>query len=364
MLDTVVIGAGQAGLSAAYHLHRLGLDFVVLDANEKPGGAWQHRWDSLTMHDVHGVADLPGMDAPVAASGERANVAVPRYFANYEQRFHLPVLRPVTVTAVHSEDRAAPLTIDTSADTFVTRTVINATGTWDTPFVPYYPGADVFAGSQFHTATYPGPQFFAGLRVVVVGGGASAVQFLGELAGTASALMWVTRREPVWRTDEFNPDAGREAVAMVEDRVRQGLPPRSVVSVTGLVLRPQEQLAKSLGIYEARRSMFDHLEVDGVRWPDGSFEPVDAVIWATGFRPSVAHLTALRLRGREGGIQLAAPRDPHTFTAAVRDPRIQFVGYGPSASTIGATRAGRVAALAARDYLEATKPSFPGPGIA
>ena len=56
---------------------------------------------------------------------------------------------------------------------------------------------------------------------VVVGGGASAVQFLGELAPVTETL-WVTRREPVWRTDEFTPDAGRAAVALVEDRVRSG----------------------------------------------------------------------------------------------------------------------------------------------
>ena len=87
----VVIGAGQAGLSSAYHLVRRGLaphrDFVVLDANDGPGGAWRHRWDSLTMADVHGVADLPGVPAPDHGSAAPANVTAPAYFADYEQRF-------------------------------------------------------------------------------------------------------------------------------------------------------------------------------------------------------------------------------------------------------------------------------------
>ena len=69
-VGAVVIGAGQAGLSAAYHLQRLGIGFVVLDANERAGGAWQHRWDSLTMRDVHGVAALPDAAAPGAAPCE------------------------------------------------------------------------------------------------------------------------------------------------------------------------------------------------------------------------------------------------------------------------------------------------------
>lgn len=86
-VEAVVIGAGQAGLSAAHHLQRLVIDFVVLDANDGPGGAWRHRWDSLTMADVHGVADLPGVPAPDHGSAAPANVTAPAFFADYEQRF-------------------------------------------------------------------------------------------------------------------------------------------------------------------------------------------------------------------------------------------------------------------------------------
>ena len=64
VLDSVVIGAGQAGLAASYFLLQRRVAHVVLDANPEPGGAWQHRWDSLSMNDVHGVADLPGAAAP------------------------------------------------------------------------------------------------------------------------------------------------------------------------------------------------------------------------------------------------------------------------------------------------------------
>lgn len=367
-VDAVVIGAGQAGLSAAYHLKRLGIDFVVLDANPAAGGAWQHRWDSLTMHDVHGVADLPGADAPAWDRTARANVEVPRYFAEYERRFDLPVERPVRVLRVESEalrehgDRPSPeaaqeparLLVHTDRGTWRARSLVNATGTWDRPFLPHYPGVETFRGEQFHTASYPGPAALAGKRVVVIGGGASAVQFLGELAGVAD-LAWVTRRPPVWRTSDFNSDAGREAVALVEERVKRGLPPESVVSVTGLMLRDQERTAREMGIYDARREMFTSIEPDGVRFADGSFQPADVLLWATGFRPSIKHLAPLGLRSPEGGIELLAPRDPHTFTTSAVDGRIHFVGYGPSASTIGATRAGRVAALAVRDQLTLRK---------
>ena len=140
-------------------------------------------------------------------------------------------------------------------------------------------------------------------------------------------------------------------MALVEERVRRGLPPASVVSVTGLALRPQEQEAERLGAYE-RRPMFARIEPDGVRWADGTFEPVDVILWATGFRPAVGHLAPLRLRSAYGGIQLerrATCRRGH----GSRDPRVQLVGYGPSASTIGANRAGRAAAAAVARRLPA-----------
>jgi cation diffusion facilitator CzcD-associated flavoprotein CzcO len=344
--DSLVIGAGQAGLSASRHLVRRGIDHLVLDANEAPGGAWQHRWDSLGMDDVHGIADLPDAIAPSRSSAP-ANAVVPTYFADYERRFELPVLRPVAVDRVTSEGDL--LVAHAGERTWHARTLVNATGTWSQPFVPHYPGIETFGGEQLHTADYPGPEHFVGKRVLVVGGGASAVQFLGELAPVAETV-WVTRREPVWRTDDFNPDAGLEAVTMVADRVRRGLPPASVVSVTGLALRPQEREAERLGAYR-RRPMFARIEPEGVRWSDGSVEHVDVILWATGFRPAVAHLAPLRLRSSEGGIQLEVGAAVQSAVTAVRDRRVQLVGYGPSASTLGANRAGRAAAIAVQRWL-------------
>ena len=349
VLQSVVVGAGQAGLSAAHHLLRRGLrawdDVVVLDANAAPGGAWQHRWDTLTMADVHGVAALPDDDAP-PTSGERANAVVPAVFGDYERHQGVPVVRPVRVERVedHPEDPAL-LRVVGCGRTWATRTLVNATGTWERPFVPSYPGGATFRGRQLHTQGYRGPADLAGQHVVVVGGGLSAVQILAEVSEVATTT-WVTRREPVWRTTPFTAEEGRAAVALVEERVRQGLPPQSVVSVTGLMLRAQERAAAERGVY-VRRPMFERIEPDGVVWPDGTRQRADVLLWATGFRPDVGHLAPLGLRTPEGGIQLDG-------TTAVRDARVQLVGFGPSASTIGANRAGRVAARGVAAWLERT----------
>ncbi|WP_211216233.1 FAD-dependent oxidoreductase [Longispora albida] len=340
----VVIGAGQAGLSAAYHLKRMGVDLVVLDANDRAGGAWQHRWDTLTMHDVHGISTLPGMPVPEARDTDRANDLIPRYFASYEAQFGLPILRPVHVTSVreHGDGRLA---VESDAGTFAARAIVNATGTWNRPFIPSYPGAETFRGRQIHTAGYHGPAEFAGQHVIVVGGGHSAVQLLAELSDVASTT-WVTRRPPLWRDPDskFGPEQGRAAVAMVAERVKAGLPPQSVVSVTGLHLREQERAAAARGVYE-RLPMFTEITPEGVRWADGSTSRADAILWATGFRPDVAHLAPLHLREHSGGIALDGTR-------ALRDPRVHLVGYGPSASTIGGNRAGYAAARELRAYLQ------------
>lgn len=356
-LDVVVIGAGQAGLSAAYHLRRAGLepdrDFVVLDHAPRPGGAWQFRWPSLTYGKVHGMHALPGMELTDADDSRPSSEVIGAYFDAYEHRFDLRVHRPVEVNAVREGGEAGVgrLLTETSEGTYATRALINATGTWDRPFWPRYPGQETFRGRQLHTANYPGPEEFAGQRVIVVGGGASGTQHLMEIAEVADATYWVTRRPPVFREGPFGEEQGRAAVAMVEERVRLGLPPESVVSVTGLPLTDAVRRAREEGVLD-RLPMFERITPDGVTWADGREVEADVILWATGFRAAVDHLAPLKLREPGGGIRVENTR-------AVRDERVHLVGYGPSASTIGANRAGRAAVRSITRLLERTESGEP-----
>jgi cation diffusion facilitator CzcD-associated flavoprotein CzcO len=340
----VVIGAGQAGLSSAYFLRRAGLDHVVLDANPAPGGAWQHRWPSLRMATVHGIFDLPGMHFDRPSPEEPAATAVPEYFAAYEKTFDLDVRRPVTVDAVRYGE-AGRLVVRTDAGDWAARAVINATGTWTKPFWPRYPGQETFLGRQLHTAGYRGPEEFAGKRVVIVGGGTSAVQLLLEISEVATTT-WVTRQPQVFREGPFTEEYGRAVVAMVDERVRAGLPPQSVVHATGLALTPQVVEARRRGFLN-RRPMFDRITPNGVAWADGSTVPADVILWCTGWRAALDHLAPLGIRGPGGGITMDGTR-------VVAEPRLHLVGYGPSASTVGANRAGRVAVRQLRELITAT----------
>jgi cation diffusion facilitator CzcD-associated flavoprotein CzcO len=341
-VDVLVIGAGQAGLSASYFLRHYGVEHVVLDGNAGPGGAWRHRWSSLRLGKVHGIHDLPDMPLGEPDESLPASEVVSAYFARFERENALPVQRPVRVTSVR-ENGDGRLLVVTDRGECVARAVINATGTWDRPFWPHYPGQDTFRGRQLHTAGYQGPEEFAGKRVVVVGGGASGTQALAEISLVAAETTWVTRRPPVWREGPFKEQDGRAAVALVDERVRAGLPPISVVGVTGLGVTPDVADARARGVME-RLPMFDRVVPDGVAWDNGRHVEADVILWATGFRAALDHLAPLHLRAPGGGITMDGTR-------VVPDPRVHLVGYGPSASTVGATRAGRAAAREVRDLL-------------
>lgn len=354
-----VIGAGQAGLSAAHHLQRRGFvsaltdpgavrTFVALDAEDAPGGAWRHRWESLRMATVNGIFELPSFPPPPVDPDEPSRTAVPRYFAAFEHERGLPVLRPVAVRSVTRTD-ARPdgdLLVDTDAGRWRTRVVVNATGTWNEPVLPRYPGQEAFRGRQLHTRDYVSAAELAGLRVAVVGGGISAVQQLEEISRTATVL-WYTRREPVFLDGGFRPEVeGRKIIAAVTADAEAGLLTGSVVSYTGLPWAPYVLAARERGVLD-RRPMFAAIEPDGLRGADGSFTPVDVILWATGFRAALTHLDPLGLRNIRGGITLRG-------TQVADEPRVHLVGFGPSQSTVGANRAGRDAVVALSRYLRDT----------
>jgi hypothetical protein len=303
------------------------------------------------MATVNGISDLPGIPKPDVDPAEPSSGFLSRYFRDYEDGLGLNIVRPVKVRSVSREDHdpAGRLRVDTSAGSWSARAVINATGTWTRPFWPIYPGQATFRGRQLHVADYVAAEEFRGKHVIVVGGGISAVGLLDEISRVTSTS-WFTRREPIWRDAGFDQKAGHDAVALVEERVRQGLPPQSVVAVTGLIWTPSLRAAAARGALE-RHAMFAAIEPDGVRMADGSFLAADVILWATGFRAELEHLAPLHLRGAGGGIAMDG-----TMVAA--EERVHLVGYGPSSSTIGANRAGRAAVAGILKMLGSRSPAL------
>ncbi|MFE7756809.1 ArsO family NAD(P)H-dependent flavin-containing monooxygenase [Streptomyces sp. NPDC057418] len=342
-VDVVVIGGGQAGLAAGYHLRRLGLDFVVLDAQATPGGAWQHTWDSLHLFSPAAHSSLPGRIMPPQAAETYPGAAhVVDYLTDYEQRYDIPVLRPVQVEAVHRD--GAHLRVESAAGSWSARTVISATGTWWRPFVPAIPGRTEFKGRQLHTVDYRRRADLAGKRVIVVGGGNSGAQIAADLAHDTD-LTWVTRRPARFLADDIDgralfDHATARRRALDEGRTDTG----GVASLGDIVAVPPVREARDAGLLKAE-PMFTRLTATGAEWADGTRARADAIVWCTGFRPALSHLAPLGLRGSRGRI-------PTAGTQALREPRLHLLGYGDwtgpaSATLIGVGRPAREAARTA-----------------
>lgn len=346
-LDVLVVGGGQAGLAAGYFLRRGGLAFRILDGNARPGGSWPHYWDSLQLFSPAQWSSLPGWPMPVGAHLFPHRDDVVAYLAAYEARYALPVRRPVEVRSLARGDGV--LVADTSDGQVSARAVLMCTGNFRSPHVPSVPGQDVFRGRQLHSADYRRPSEFAGQRVLVVGGGNSGAQIFAELVDVANAT-WVTLDEPVLLPDDVDGRVLFERATLRYQAQQAGLPPPDLPGGFGdVVMVPPVRAARDRGLLTAVRP-FERFTRDGVAWPDGREEAVDAVIWCTGFRPALEALATLGIVGSDGRVAVDGMH-------ARAEPRLWLMGYGTwtgeaSATLIGITRHARQAVAEIQAYLD------------
>lgn len=335
--DVVVIGGGQAGLSVGYYLRRTGLNYVILDGQSEPGGAWLHGWDSLQLFSPAQWSSLPGWLFPGKHDRYPARDEVISYLAQYEERYRLPVIRPVKVNAVSRV--GAAFEIETTKGIFKAKAVVSATGSWQNPFIPEYPGRDEFEGVQIHSANYRSPAEFDGQTVMIVGAGNSGAQIMAELSLRTKSI-WVTLDVPQYLPDDVD---GR----ILFDRASEQY--RSLTAGNGSVSKPADLLGHIVmvaPVREARdkdalhsRRPFIRFTRTGVVWPDESESQIDAVIWCTGFKPALEHLRPLGVVNEKGRADVQGNR-------SIREPRLWLAGYGnwtgfASATLIGVGRTAR-----------------------
>jgi cation diffusion facilitator CzcD-associated flavoprotein CzcO len=344
--DVVIIGGGQAALATAYFLRRTGLSFVILDAEDGPGGAWRHGWESLRLFSPATWSSIAGWMMPPVQEGYPTRNHVIDYLTRYEARYQLPVERPVRVTSVERINGA--LRVHAEHGHWDAGAVVSATGTWSNPYIPEYPGCELFCGQQLHSAHYVEAQPFAGKRVLVVGGGNSGAQILAEVSKVADAT-WVTPTDPLFLPDDVD---GRVLFERATERWKAQQGGRVIDQPVGglgdVVMVPPVVDARERGVLHAVRP-FTRFTRDGVIWPDGTSTRVDAVIWCTGFKPALSHLANLGLINDEGRVEVEGTR-------AVHEPLLWLVGYGEwtgsaSATLIGVTRTARSTATEIEQFL-------------
>jgi putative flavoprotein involved in K+ transport len=285
LLDVVVVGGSQAGLTMAWHLTQQGLRFVVLEAGPEVGHVWRSRWDSLKLFTPSQYDALPGMAFPASADTYPTKDPVADYLQAYAAAFQLPVRLNARVTSLTRTDDG--FEVRTAQDTFRARQVVVATGPFQVPFVPPMASKLDPAVTQVHSADYRNPQALPEGPVLVVGGGNSGFQIAEELAATRQVDLSVAERVPMLPQRL----AGRDLfwwltrLGLLRVTVNSRLGRR--VSRREFIIGTNKRRLRKAGV-RFRPRLID-AEGRTVRFADhGLLEDVGVVVWATGYRSDYA----------------------------------------------------------------------------
>jgi putative flavoprotein involved in K+ transport len=296
--DVVVIGGGQSGLAAARALQAQGISPVVLEAGPEPAGSWPHYYDSLALFSPARYSAMPGLDFPGDPGHYPHRDEVVAYLRRYAASLGADIRTHTPVTAVEAHGQGGFFVHTATGQSFHAAGVVAATGSFGNPYVPALPGQDHFTGRLLHVAGYRSPHQHAGERVIVVGGGNSAVQVGYELAQVATVTL--APRHPV----TFHPQCrgGQDLHHWLVSSGFDLLPPEWLSHYLGdrwVVDTGKYRHALESGQLDGR-PMFTGFGTDGVVWPDGTREQVDTVVFATGYRPDLGYLSPLGALDTEG----------------------------------------------------------------
>jgi putative flavoprotein involved in K+ transport len=286
----VIIGGGQSGLATARAALDASLVPLVLEAGDSPSGSWPRYYDSLRVFSPARFSSFPGMPFPGDPDRYPTGREVADYLRSYAASLDVEIRTNTRVDAVEAD--GAGFTVRTAAgDEIRAAGVVAATGTFSRPHVPEVSGASGFTGEVLHVADYRVPEPYRGRRIVVVGGGNSAVQVGYELAQIAQVTL--ATLEPLLFIDQR--PGGRDLHHLLESTGFDDLPPEwlaGLISGVPVLDTGEFRAALESGVMD-RRPMFTTFTGDGVVWSDGEHEPVDVVVFATGYRPSLDYLRPL-----------------------------------------------------------------------
>jgi putative flavoprotein involved in K+ transport len=293
--DVAVVGAGQAGLALGYFLSRRGRRFVILEAGPSVASAWRERWDSLLLFTPRRYDSLPGLAFPGDPDGYPTRDEVVAYLEQYANHFELPIETNSHVRALAKQD--GHFALDLGDRRVEAEQAVVATGPFQTPRVPAF--ADDLAPEVFqtHSTGYRKPADVPEGTVLVVGGGNTGYQIAKELSATHDVKLAIGSRQ----TPLPQRMLGRDLFWWLS---KLGLLEKTVDSRLGRRARNRDTLIGSSPRELRRHGIELKPRVVGVSgrtvgFGDGSRLDVDAVVWATGYRPDYSWI-ALPVTGETG----------------------------------------------------------------
>jgi cation diffusion facilitator CzcD-associated flavoprotein CzcO len=343
---TLIIGAGPAGLAVAGRMRRLGFPFEMVDAGDAIASSWRGHYDRLHLHTVKGLSHLPYEPFP---DGDPRYIPRDRLIEYYEWYARKYLIEPTLGVAVLEVARAGDRwRVETDADTaYLATTVVVATGANRVPNRPGFEGEESFEGEIVHSRFYKNPEPFLGMRLLIVGMGNTGAEIALDLAehGVTVAL---SVRSPVnivprdslgiptqltARALDVLPTRAADAVGRAFRRLSFGdLEPWGIKTPRMAPMAQLRTLGKTpvidvgtiarikrgdIAVRPGVRSLLPA----GVRFTDGSEEPFDVIILATGYRPVIQDIV------EDGAALLDANGFPTSVVAGGRFDGLYFTGF-------------------------------------
>lgn len=309
--DVFIVGAGAAGLAAAACLKRRGLEPIVVEASNTAGHTWANNYESLKLHTIRRYSGLPYYPMPRSYPLYPTRSQVLDYLQNYARHFGIVPRFGQHVERARRDQQGWLLTTQ-RGDTYRARVLVAASGIFDSPIRPTWPGMESFRGSIQHSSEYRTALPFTGKRVLIIGAGNSGAEIALDLAGRAASVTVAIRNGvnvvplsllgvpiQLWGLlvlrlpPEVSGSIAKLLLRRSEARLQRAGVPKSPepilashgIPIIGLGLL-QEITAGKIAVNGAVAG-FDQSEVI---FADGSRQSFDAVLLATGFTPALQYL--------------------------------------------------------------------------
>jgi putative flavoprotein involved in K+ transport len=330
MLDYVIIGSAQAGLSMAYHLKKMSKNFIVVDGEKEIGASWLNRWDSLKLFTPTEYNHLPGFkfDAPKGYYPDKFEVA--NYFKSYVKEFDIPIQFNTLIQSVRKTNKG--FHVEHKDGEFETKNVIVATGPFHTPYTPPCHTKISKDTIQMHSNFYTAINQLQVGDALVVGGGDSGYQILDELSKDKSRTVYFSGDTSVRSIPQHF--LGKTLwwwftlVGFLSFNKYSWIG-KKIMKITQPVIGTdtKEILSRDNVISSGRTN--DALNED-VFFDSGKISTIKNIVWATGYRPNFTWIE---------GLELGSNNYPKNYRGVSNIDGLYFIGlpwmYTRGSATLG-----------------------------